>query len=291
MQKLTTKIFIDGGEVAETIRANEFFLAHFGYPLDGQTTNPSLIAKNLQAKMEQEGNAGKLTPELAIEEYKKIVRAISSLLPHGSVSIQVFANKETPADEMLTQARERITWIQNASIKIPCTLEGLKAAVIVCKEMPINITLVFSQAQAAAVYEATREAKYPVFLSPFVGRLDDRGESGMDVVANMLRLYKPGDNHVEVLTASVRNVDHILYAFKLHSPIMTLPYKTFLLWQEAGFPLPDSEYTYDPKSLTPIPYDETIVLGKNWQDYNISHELTDKGLAAFWSDWTSLFSS
>lgn len=287
MNKLTTKIFIDGGSPEETNTANEKFQAHFGYPLDGQTTNPSLIAKNLQARMVQEGK--KLTPELAIEEYKKIVTEISNLLPHGSVSIQVLANETTSAEEMISQARERITWIPNGSVKIPCTTEGLKAAEQVCKEMPINITLVFSQSQAAAVYEATRGAKHPVFLSPFVGRLDDLGQAGMDTVTNMLTLYKQGDGHVEVLAASIRSLDHILCTLHLTSPIMTLPSKAFTSWEESDFMLPDKSFVYERGNLTPIPYDEAIILGKPWSDYNLAHELTSKGLATFWKDWQDLF--
>ncbi|MDP3940894.1 MAG: transaldolase family protein [bacterium] len=285
--KLQTKIFIDGGSVSETEEANSTFLSHFGYPLDGQTTNPSLIAKNLKATLSP---GEKLTHERALEEYKNIVTKISALLPHGSISIQVFANEQTPADEILKQARERATWIPNGSIKIPCTKEGLKAAQHACQEMPINITLVFSQSQAAAVYEATKGAKYPVFISPFVGRLDDIGQAGMDVVANMLEMYKSGDGHVEVLTASVRNVQHILYALSLRSPILTLPFSTFSLWRNDGFPTPSENLTHDRGTLSEIPYSPDIVLGEPWENYDISHPLTKKGLEAFWSDWESLFS-
>lgn len=285
MDRLPAKIFIDGGVPEETKKASQSFQAHFAYPLDGQTTNPSLIAKNLKQRMQ--GKA--LTEEQALEEYKRIVQEISTILPHGSISIQVFANSETPAWEMVAQARGRITWIPNASIKFPCTKEGLSAVEAACQEMPVNITLVFSQAQAAAVYEATKRAKHPVFISPFVGRLDDRGEVGMDVVANMLRMYREGDRHVEVLTASVRSLDHLFYAFMLKSSIITMPYKVFELWEKDNFAEPDQNFTYNKGSLSHIPYREDIVLGRPWQEYDISHELTEKGLAAFWADWTGLF--
>lgn len=290
MSRLNSKIFIDGGSPAETSKANHAFQSHFGYPLDGQTTNPSLIARNLKSRMEQEGKTDVLTPEMAIAEYKKIVQEISAIIPHGSISIQVFANDKTSAEEMLSQARERATWIPNASIKLPCTKEGLKAAQVACREMPINITLVFSQSQAAAVYEATKQAEFPVFLSPFVGRLDDNGKSGMCVIANILEMYKAGDGHVQVLVASIRNIDHILYALKLRAPILTIPYKVFHLWEQAGFPLPQESYHYK-TTLLPIPYDFNLTLDRPWQEYNLAHELTDKGLAAFWADWLSLFSA
>lgn len=284
--KLLSKIFMDGGSPSETKQANESFHEHFGYSLDGQTTNPSLIAKSLKASL----GDNPLTESVAIDAYKEIVTKINQLLPNGSVSIQVFANEDTSPDEILSQARARSLWIPNASIKIPCTKSGLEAASIACKEMPLNITLVFSQEQAAGVYESTKDAKFPIFLSPFVGRLDDIGENGMDIIKNILKLYKEGDNHVEVLTASVRSVEHILYALYLKSPIITLPYKTFLLWKDAGFPVPDSNYAYQPTGLKEIAFNENISLGKDWKSYNLSHPLTSKGIQNFWSDWTSLIS-
>lgn len=287
----SSKIFIDGGVPEETRQANGAFQKHFGYPLDGQTTNPTLIAKNLKARTDANPASSRLTETLALEEYKNIVREIRDILPHGSVSIQVFANMQTPAKEMIAQARDRITWIENASIKIPCTKEGLKAATVVCKELPINITLAFSQSQAAAVYEATKEAKFPVFLSPFVGRLDDRGENGMQAIENILQLYRSGDNHVETLTASVRSVEHIKYALHLKSPIITIPAKVFTQWADARFPQPEPDYSYQPPANTKsIPYQPDITLGKPWDSYNLQHDLTDKGLAGFWTDWTGLFS-
>lgn len=288
--KLSSKIFIDGGIPDETKQANELLLKKLKAPLDGQTTNPTLIAKNLLAQNAnvQSSNA-KLTEEQALGEYKRIVQEMSRTIPHGSVSIQVFANEETKADEMLAQARERYTWIPNASIKFPCTMEGLKAAEIACKETPVNITLVFSQSQAAAVYEATKGAKFPVFLSPFVGRLDDRGENGMQLIENIMKLYSQGDGHVEVLTASTRTVDHILYALQLKSNIITIPFKVFKPWADAGFLQPDPTYVYEKPGANPILYRDDVVLGKPWQQYDLSHELTAKGINAFWKDWNSLF--
>ena len=284
MHKLPSKIFIDGGLPQETEDASGRLLAAFGRPLDGQTTNPTLIARNLAEK------GGRLTEKEALAEYKRIVQEMSSVIPGGSISIQVFADEKTTAEEMLEQARERNMWIPNASIKFPCTRQGLEAAGVAAREMPVNITLVFSQSQAAAIYEVTRGAKYPIFISPFVGRLDDIGENGMDVVKNILKIYENGDGHVEVLTASVRNLDHILYALWLKSDIITIPFKVFQLWADENFRTPAENYRYQKPELKAIPLKEDVVLGKDWQEYDLAHPLTAKGLSAFFSDWSGLFS-
>lgn len=295
MEKLP-KIFIDGGEPEETRQANEIMLQKLGRPLDGQTTNPSLIAKNLASR-----SNGKITEEEALGEYKRIVQEMSKIIPKGSVSIQVFANEETKVEDMLFQARERNKWIQNATVKLPCTAEGLKAAEIACKEMPINITLVFSQSQAAAVYEimanptssrgaGLRGAQYPIFISPFVGRLDDKGENGMDMIKNIKNLYKNGDGHVELLTASVRSIEHILYAIYLKSEIITIPFKIFKLWADQNFSVPSENYVYNPTGkLIPISYQGDVVLGKNWQEYDLNHDLTKSGVLKFYADWRRLW--
>lgn len=289
MKNLPSKIFIDGGEPEETGKANQILLEKLGRPLDGQTTNPSLIAKNLQIKLSGKKKGSKLTPEMALDEYKRIVEEMSSIIPDGSISIQVFADSQTTAEEMLHQARERVGWISNASIKFPCTHEGLKAAKTACREMPINITLVFSQQQAAAVYQVTKKTKYPIFISPFVGRLDDKGENGMDVIKNILKMYSVGDGHVEVLTASIRNIEHLYYALFLKSDIVTVPFSVFQLWADNDFKLPDNKYIYKPDNLKEIPYQKDVTLGKNWQDYDLYHPLTKSGVDKFYSDWMGLF--
>ena len=131
------------------------------------------------------------------------------------------------------------------------------------------------------MYAATKGArKGQVFISPFVGRLDDRGENGMDVVANIAALYKLGDGHVELLTASVRSLDHLLFALKLGSDIITAPYGVLKDWAEKGMPMPAYDYRYNAKSLKAIPYQE-IDLSRPWQSYNIRHPLTDQGMERF----------
>lgn len=286
---LSSKIFIDGGEPSETKKASEMMLAHFGKPLDGQTTNPTLIAKNLANRKPTTENQQPITQEAALDEYSRIVTEMSEIIPKGSISIQVFADGKTTAEEMLIQGRDRNKWIPNASIKYPCISAGLKAASIACREMPINITLVFSQSQAAAVYEATKGAKFPVFISPFIGRLDDRGENGMQVIENILKMFEKSDKHVEVLTASVRTLDHFLYALRLGSPIITTPLKIFQLWADGGYQIPDESYHYPTENLKPIPYRQDVTLGQSWQSYDIYHPLTQAGVARFYSDWMGLF--
>ena len=152
----------------------------------------------------------------------------------------------------------------------------------------MNMTLSFSQEQAAAVYAATRGAKKgQIYVSPFIGRLDDLGENGMDVIANIVRMYREGDGHVEVLTASVRSIDHFLCALKLGSDIITAPYDVLKAWGEQGMPVPGNDYHYDAKSLKPIPY-RHLDLNSRWEDFDIRHELTERGMERFSADWNAL---
>lgn len=282
-QNLKTRIFIDSGnpdETKEIIRLTGF--------LDGQTTNPTLISKNPGARGHLE-HGGKFTEKEVYDFYREVVNKISSMIPQGSVSVEVYADPSTKAETMLKQAKEMFSWIPNAHVKFPTSTEGLTAAEQAVKDgMRVNLTLCFSQEQAAAVYAATRGAKKgQVFVSPFIGRLDDRGENGMDIIANAIRMYGEGDGHVEVLTASVRNMDHFLYALKLGSDIITAPFEILKAWAEKGLPLPGEEYVYDPKGLKEIPY-KIIDLGKDWRKYDIGHDLTVKGMDKFSQDWNSL---
>jgi transaldolase len=282
-KNLKTRIFLDGGNPDETREIIDLL----GF-LDGQTTNPTLISKNPEAKKRLE-KGEKFSEREILDFYRGVVATISGLVPEGSISVEVSADTATTADSMLRQGREMFSWIPNGRIKFPSSREGLKAAERAVKEgLRINMTLCFSQEQAAAVYAATRgAAKGQVYVSPFIGRLDDRGENGMDVIANILCMYAKGDGHVEVLTASVRSLDHLLYALALGSDIVTAPYDILKAWGERGMPVPGSDYRYDAKTLTPIPYRE-IDLGKRWEEYDIRHDLTDKGMGKFSADWNAL---
>jgi transaldolase len=274
---------LDGGDPEETRE----IIKILGF-LDGQTTNPTLISRNPQAKQRLD-RGERFERKETIGFYKSVVEEISSLIPKGSISVEVYADPSTRAEEMLGQGKEMFDWIPNAHIKFPSSEEGLKAAErAVGSGMRVNMTLCFSQEQAAAVYAATREGKKGgVFVSPFIGRLDDRGENGMDLIVNILKMYRKGDGHVEVLTASVRNLDHLLYAIKLGSDIITVPFKILKEWGEKGLPVPGGDYRYEIHGLKDIPYKD-IDLRKDWREYDIHHELTTKGMESFSADWNAL---
>jgi transaldolase len=282
-KNMNTKIFLDGGDPNET----KEIINLLGF-LDGQTTNPTLISKNPEAQKRLERGL-KFREKEIYDFYKSVVQEISRLIPKGSISVEVYADQQTTTDQMLKQAREMFSWIPNAHIKFPTTKAGLAAAEQSIKEgLQVNMTLCFTQEQAAAVYAATKGAKKGQgFVSPFIGRLDDRGENGMDLIANILKMYRQGDGHVEVLTASVRHLDHFLQALKLGSDIITAPAKILKEWTQNGKSVPVSTYAYNSGDLKPIPYQE-IDLTKPWQQFNIAHELTDAGIKRFSDDWNAL---
>jgi transaldolase len=190
---------------------------------------------------------------------------------------------------MITQGREMNTWIPNAHIKLPTTKAGLEAANVLTGEgVRVNMTLIFSQAQAAAVHAATLGAKKgDVFLSPFVGRLDDRGENGIDLISRISDMYKKEGSHVEILTASVRNIDHFLASIAAGTDIITCPKKILDEWAAGDFITPDATYEYTRDDLSSIP-DASVSLTQSWQEYNIQHDLTDTGLQKFADDWNAL---
>jgi len=280
---LNSRIFLDSGDPKEARDA----ISLLGF-LDGQTTNPSLISKNPEAqKRLQEGK--KFTKKEVYSFYKGVIQELSGLMPKGSISIEVYADFKTTPEEMLRQSREMHSWIPNAHIKFPTTSAGLTAAGQAVKEgMGVNMTLCFSQEQAAAVDTATRGAKRnQVYVSPFVGRLDDIGQDGMSLIANIIKMYSQGDNHVEVLTASVRTLEHLVCALHMGSDIITAPFKVLKEWADIGMLLPKEDYAYDEKAMMTIPY-KNLDLGKNWQEFNLEHELTTKGIEKFALDWNNL---
>jgi transaldolase len=301
-KNLKTKIFLDSGDPKDTKEV----LAFLGF-LDGQTTNPSLIASNPETKAHFEKikagtrnigvqNVGAQNFEPTQREslqkellnfYKKIIQEIAEIIPKKSISIEVYADENTTTDQMFGQAVEMNSWIPNAHIKLPIIKNGLVVAQkLTAQGIKVNMTLCFTQEQAGAVYNATTGKKGDVFVSPFVGRLDDRGEDGMSLIENILKMYQKGDGHVEVLVASVRTIEHFMCALKLGADIITAPLKILKQWRELGMPIPDSDYAHK-TSLKNIEYQE-IALDKNWSEYNIAHELTDKGLEKFAGDWNGL---
>lgn len=279
---LKTRIFLDSGDPNETKRVINLL----GF-LDGQTTNPTLISKNPEAKKRLE-QGKKYQKEEILSFYRAVVEELSALMPQGSISIEVYADLLTTTDQMLEQGRAFFHWIPNAHIKYPTTFEGLQAAEqSIVEGLRVNMTLCFSQEQAAAVYAATKGAKKgDVYVSPFVGRLDDKGINGMELIKNITQMYRTGDGHVEVLTASVRSIDHLLYALQLDSDIITAPCKVLEDWAKNGMPLPDNNFHYQP-APHPIPY-QNINLNRPWKECNITHDLTTKGIEKFAEDWNNL---
>ena len=281
-KNLKTKIFLDSGDVSETKQIKDLL----GF-LDGQTTNPTLIAKNPAAKKRLE-EGKKFTKDEIFLFYQGVVKKVSSLIPDGSVSVEVYADETTTADQMFEQGKEMNLWIPNTHIKYPITLAGLEAAQRSVKAgMRVNMTLCFTQEQAAAVYAATRGArKGDVFVSPFIGRLDDRGENGMDLIKNIIQMYKNGDGHVEVLAASIRNMDHFYLSIQLGADILTVPFVFLKEWVEGNLSMPEANFKYVGE-LKEIPYQE-ISLEKEWLEYDIHHDLTDAGIKRFSDDWNGL---
>jgi transaldolase len=273
-----TKILVDGGDPQETLRVKELL----GF-VDGQTTNPSLVANNPHIR-QLLSSGHKLSEREELDEYRKIVQQISPLVGNAGVSIEVFSDRKTSAQEMFEQGREMYTWIPNAYIKYPCTTEGLLAAQVSVRHgLRVNMTLCFSQQQAAAVYGATKGTRTPVYVSPFVGRLDDIGQSGMDLISNVKRMFAQGDGHVFVLAASLRSLDHLLSCFALDAELVTVPAKILTLWAENNFPLPPEGFTLT-RTGRPIPFVE-LDLEQPWESFDISHELTSKGIDKFVADY------
>lgn len=283
---LKTKIFLDSGNVSETKETIELL----GF-LDGQTTNPTLIAKNPEAQ--QRLAAGKkFSQEEIYSFYKSVVSELSLLIPEGSISIEVYADENTSTEEMFTQSKEMFSWIPNAHIKYPTIKAGLEAAQrSVAEGMRVNMTLCFTQEQSAAVYAATLGAKKgDVFVSPFIGRLDDKGENGMDLIKNIDQMYKESDGHVELLAASVRNMNHFLYSLALGVDIITAPFSVLKEWAQKGMPVPGPDFNYPAEELKSIPYQD-LDLNKHWTEFDITHPLTEAGINRFSADWNALIAT
>ncbi|MFB6181607.1 MAG: transaldolase family protein [Candidatus Magasanikbacteria bacterium] len=285
-ENLDTKIFLDSGDPDKTREMKDLL----GF-LDGQTTNPTLISQNPEAeKRLEEGD--KFTEEEIYDFYQDVVEEISGIIPEGSVSIEVYADQDTPMEKMYNQSKEMFGWIDNAHIKFPSTEKGLNAAERAINEgMRVNMTLCFKQEQAAAVHGATQEAeKGDVFVSPFIGRLDDEGQNGMDLITNTLRMYSKADSHVEVLAASIRNMEHFMACLALGVDIITSPYEILKEWGEKGMPMPGDDFHYgrpDEEDLAPIPYKD-LDLSQDWQEFDLDHYKTDEGMKSFSEDWNEL---
>lgn len=279
---LISKIFLDSGNPSDT----KNIIETLGF-LDGQTTNPSLVAKNPLFAACKEKSEGCTNDDLW-SAYKTIVTEISPLVPE-SVSIEVYADTDTTAEDMIKKGRELHTWIPNAHVKLPINTSGLEAAEVLTSEgVRVNMTLCFTQAQAAAVYTATKGAKPgDVYLSPFVGRLDDQGEDGMSFIKNIIQMFADSDSHVEPLVASVRSLDHFLYSLQLGTALITAPTNILMAWSEAGKPVPDETYRYNSGKLKPFTY-EKFDLSADWHTFDLYHPLTEAGIERFANDWNAV---
>ena len=208
------KFFIDTANVEEIKEANRMGM------VDGVTTNPSLIAK--------EGRP-----------FETIIREICQIVD-GPISAEVIG---TDCDTMVREARELAKIHQNIVVKIPMLVEGLKAVRILAVEgIKTNVTLIFSPLQALMAAKAGA-----TYVSPFVGRLDDVSQEGMELVEQIVDIYSNYAFETEIIVASVRNPLHVLESALMGADIATIPFN---------------------------------VLAKL-----AAHPLTDKGLKAFLADW------
>jgi transaldolase len=211
------QIFLDTANI-EQIRQG----ARLGV-VSGVTTNPSLMYKE------------------GLADYEAAVKTICSIIP-GPVSVEVTAED---AGGMLQQARKMAGWAPNVVIKIPSTLAGLEATSALSKEgIKVNFTLCFSLNQALLAARAGA-----AFVSPFIGRLDDIGHDGMELVRDIVNVYKTYDFSTQVIAASIRHTQHCVSAAKVGAHIATVPYGVLMQM--------------------------------------IQHPLTDTGVARFLADWKS----
>lgn len=188
------KFFLDTANLREIKEA-----AAMGF-LDGVTTNPTLIAKENK----------KFEP--AIRDICEVVR--------GPVSAECVSEA---CDGMLEEGRRLARIAENVVVKIPMTAEGMKATRILSQEgIRINVTLCFSSPQA--LFAAKAGAR---FISPFVGRLDDAGHDGMQVIREIVTMYRNYRFETEVLVASVRHPGHVVEAGRIGAHIATMPFAVY----------------------------------------------------------------
>lgn len=183
------RLYIDTANVAD--------IRELKWLIDGVTTNPTLVSREKRP-------------------FKEVVAEICGIVD-GPVSAEVTA---LDAEGMVSQARDLAKIHENVVIKIPMTMEGMKAVTVLSREgIRTNVTLVFSPNQALLAAKAGAS-----FASPFVGRIDDVGGDGMEVVSQILDIYDAYDFPTQVIVASVRHPQHVLQAALLGADIATVPY-------------------------------------------------------------------
>lgn len=200
------KFFIDTANVDEIREANEMGI------ICGVTTNPSLIAK--------EGR-----------DFKQVIQEITSIVD-GPISGEVKATT-VDAEGMIKEGREIAAIHPNMVVKIPMTVEGLKAVKVLAAEgIKTNVTLVFSAAQALLAARAGA-----AYVSPFLGRLDDISMPGIDLIEDIMDIFMTHGIETEIIAASVRNPIHVIDCAKAGADIATVPYKVLI--QMTKHPLTD----------------------------------------------------
>lgn len=211
------KIFIDSGDIGEIKEA------HAMGAIDGVTTNPSLLAK-----------AGKSTRD-AIAEICEVI--------DGPISAEVIA---TAKDEILREGRELAKIHKNVVVKVPLIEDGLKATKVFANEgIRTNVTLCFSASQALLAAKAGA-----TYISPFVGRIDDASGDGMDLIQQIVTIYRNYGWKTQVLTASVRHPVHFVQAAMIGADVATLPLK--VIKQLVKHPLTDvglAQFLADAKKI------------------------------------------
>jgi len=198
------KFFIDTANVEEIKTAYEYGL------IDGVTTNPTLVSRENR-------------------DFYELIREICSIVS-GPVSAEVIS---LDYEGMVKEARELAKIADNIAVKIPMTQDGIKAVKTLSQEgIMTNVTLIFSPLQALLAAKAGA-----TFVSPFVGRLDDISHIGMELIAQIVEIFKNYNFKTEIIVASVRNPLHVLEAAKMGAHIATIPFK--VLMQFVKHPLTD----------------------------------------------------
>ncbi|MDK2562103.1 fructose-6-phosphate aldolase [Romboutsia sedimentorum] len=198
------KIFIDTANISEIVEANSWGI------VDGVTTNPSLIAR--------EGR-----------DLQEVINEICSIVD-GPISAEVISLE---ADKMVEEAMELVKLHKNIVIKIPMCIEGLKAVKVLSeKKIKTNVTLIFSSQQALLAAKAGAS-----YVSPFVGRVDDIGARGVELISEIATIFEVHDIQTEIIAASIRNPIHVSECALAGSDIATIPFK--VLSQMSKHPLTD----------------------------------------------------
>lgn len=253
-----TQIFADTADI-NIIKK----LLEDGVKLEGVTTNPSLFKKVYEGK--------KFSEEELDIEYIKLLQEIREVLPNGSISGEIYVDMNTDEETILKSARKMASQVKDIHIKIPITENGLKAAgKYVAEGGKVNMTLCFDQNQAAAVANIVKDN---AFISPFIGRLFDKGLNGFDLIANISKMYKENNTKVKVLAASVRSLEQFKWCLDNNIDIVTAPPEVLLDWNKNGF----ANLVVDKGVYQKIEY-------KLDEGCPINHPMTEAGINKFVED-------